>query len=206
MTSVCVQVFTRAPVVGRVKTRLIADLGTAGAAALHTRMAERMCAVVASLPGVHELWVDGSIDHPWVRDVSERYNLRVHNQRGSDLGARMFNAAASAWARLAQPIVIGTDCWVLDAAYLQSAIDALVEGVDVVLGPVEDGGYVLIGLRDSRPELFSNMTWGNTMVLAETLRRCAALDLRVRQLPTLWDVDRPEDVARLRASGVTWDE
>ena len=206
MTGVCLQVFSRPPVAGEVKTRLIPALAAQGAAALHEYLAERVFAAVARTPAVvRELWIAGDSGHPWVAAACGRHGFSVRQQTGDDLGARMAHAATSAWARQLMPIIVGTDCWLLDAAYLTDAVAALGAGSDVVLGPVEDGGYVLIGLRQPALGLFADMTWSVPTVLADTLLRCAALRLRVRQLPTLWDVDRPEDVMRLRALGVRWD-
>src|SRR5262249_61439603 len=70
-------------------------------------------------------------------------------------------------------------------------------GSDVVVIPAEDGGYVLIGSRRPQPELFAPMAWGTDTVMAETRARLARSGLTWRELPTLWDVDRPEDLARL---------
>ncbi len=92
------------------------------------------------------------------------------------------------------PIVVGSDCPVLDAAYLRSAADALTRA-DVVIGPVADGGYVLIGMLRAHAELFLRMTWSTATVHAETLRRAEAIGLRTVVLSELWDVD---DAAGLR--------
>jgi glycosyltransferase A (GT-A) superfamily protein (DUF2064 family) len=71
--------------------------------------------------------------------------------------------------------------------------------VDVVVGPCEDGGYYLIGLRAPAPALFRDMPWSTEAVTEETLARARALRLRLALLPTWFDVDRGEDLARLRA-------
>jgi glycosyltransferase A (GT-A) superfamily protein (DUF2064 family) len=100
-------------------------------------------------------------------------------------------------AAIAGPtLLIGTDCPALTPEHLRAAADALCEH-EVVLIPAEDGGYVLIGMRAPQPGLFSDMTWSTDTVLAETRQRIARLGLSVRELETLFDVDRPEDLARL---------
>ena len=71
--------------------------------------------------------------------------------------------------------------------------------VDVVVGPCEDGGYYLIGLRAPAPALFADMPWSTAAVTEETLARARRLGLRLRLLPSWFDVDRGEDLARLRA-------
>lgn len=202
---ICLQIFTRPPVPGLVKTRLIPLLGAKQAAALHHRLTTRVLESTAALPvAARELWLDGDLAHPWVSNVCAKFALSLHRQSGDDLGARMANAAALAIGQGLTPVIIGTDCWLLDAPYLSAAIAALNDGADLVLGAAEDGGYVLIGLRAAAPLLFADMQWSTDGVLTETLRRAATLALRVQVLPTVWDVDRPEDVARLHRLGVTW--
>jgi glycosyltransferase A (GT-A) superfamily protein (DUF2064 family) len=86
---------------------------------------------------------------------------------------------------------------VLTAQHLRLSASALAAGDDAVLLPAEDGGYVLIGLRGPRPEVFEGVAWGSERVLAETRARLRALGLRWSEPATLWDVDRPEDLDRL---------
>ena len=95
-------------------------------------------------------------------------------------------------------IVIGCDCPALTPGHLREAAVALVGGADAVLVPAEDGGYVLIGLGRVEASLFERIRWGESSVLAETRERLAALGWRWRELETLWDLDRPEDLARFR--------
>jgi len=105
--------------------------------------------------------------------------------------------AEGAW-----PVVVGSDIAVMDAPYLRAAHEALVEGAEAVVGPAEDGGYVLIALARDIPEIFRDMPWSTHRVLSLTRERLAHLGLRWRQLATLWDVDRPEDLERLRRVGL----
>jgi glycosyltransferase A (GT-A) superfamily protein (DUF2064 family) len=93
-------------------------------------------------------------------------------------------------------VLIGTDCPELSAAYVVSALEEL-NGQDAVLGPAEDGGYVLLGLRRSAPELFRDIPWGGDGVAAYTRARMGDLGWCWRELPVLWDVDRPADLARM---------
>ncbi len=109
----------------------------------------------------------------------------------------------TAIAHAAAPVlVIGTDCPALAAGHLHDAAQALRDGRDLAVIPAEDGGYVLIGMRAPQAELFSAMRWGSGDVMAETRRRIARLGLSCHQSPPLWDVDRPEDLERLRAAGL----
>ena len=97
-------------------------------------------------------------------------------------------------------VLIGSDCPALSRADLRAAARALRAGADAVLSPAADGGYALIGLRRVSRRLFDGIPWGGPQVMEQTRRRLKALRWRWRELRTLWDVDRPEDVARLRKS------
>jgi glycosyltransferase A (GT-A) superfamily protein (DUF2064 family) len=97
-------------------------------------------------------------------------------------------------------LLIGSDCPVLRASDLRAAARALERGADAVLSPAEDGGYALIGLRTPRKGLFAGIAWGGPKVLEQTRLRLRRLHLNWRELRTVWDVDRPEDVARLKHS------
>ena len=92
-------------------------------------------------------------------------------------------------------LLIGSDCPGIDADYLTSAV---VRGgtADLLLGPAEDGGYGLIGLRQPMPEIFKNIAWGTDQVLDQTLSRARALGLSVALMETVWDVDTPDDWSR----------
>lgn len=178
-------VFSKPPVPGEAKTRLIPRLGAWGAARLQLRLTRHALAVAqAARCGPVEL------------HLSRRHSLfkRARLQRGRDLGARM----ARAFARPRRPaIIIGSDCPVLDFREMQRAWRYLRGGYDAVVAPAEDGGYALIGLRRPLPELFRDIEWGGERVYAETARRLARY--RWRELRTVWDVDRPADLERLRS-------
>lgn len=180
-TRTSVLVFARESRPGRVKTRLIPQLGAEGAARLHARLVARALATArAARLGPVELW--GS-----------------RRQRGADLGERMHHAFAVRLRRAARVVLIGSDCPVLRARDLRRAARWLAGGAHAVFAPAEDGGYALIALRRVSPALFAGVDWGGPRVMAQTRERLGALGWRWRELPEVWDVDRPEDVARLRA-------
>ncbi|MGH8740970.1 MAG: TIGR04282 family arsenosugar biosynthesis glycosyltransferase, partial [Burkholderiales bacterium] len=96
-------------------------------------------------------------------------------------------------------ILIGADCPALQPRDLRRA-DRLLRGAcDAVLAPAEDGGYALIALKRISPRLFEGIAWGGPEVFRQTVQRLEGLGLRWRALRTVWDVDRPEDLARLRS-------
>ena len=195
-------VFARAPEPGQAKTRLIPLLGAHGAAALQEKMIERTLATArAAACGPVELWCDPSAHHPWLAQCMQKHGIGGATQCEGDLGARMLHAATTALATATRVVIIGTDCPALTAADVRAATDAL-ETHDCVLIPAEDGGYVLIALKWWDARLFSDMPWGGEQVLAKTRERLTALEWRWHEMPALWDIDRPADVARLEASGL----
>src|SRR6516164_4195889 len=196
---VALALLAKAPVAGAVKTRLIPALGAGGAAALHTQLIERTVATAckASIGSV-TLWVTPAPPHAFFTTLASRFSMGLAVQPDGDLGARMLAACQA----VAGPvIVIGTDCPALTPAHLHEAADMMREGNDVVVIPAEDGGYVLIGSRQPQPSLFTDMAWSTDMVMAKTRRRLTQHGLTCHELPPLWDVDRPEDLARMSAAG-----
>jgi len=194
-----VMVFAKAPTPGRVKTRLIPSLGESGAAELQRQLIERTLRTAAAAGlGALELWCAPGPDDPFFAACAARHDIGLRTQSEGDLGARMAGALESALAAGSPGLLIGCDCPALTAAYLREAAAALTDGNDAVLGPAEDGGYVLIGLSRSPPaELFAGIAWGTATVMEETRMRLARLHWRWRELALMWDLDRPEDLPRL---------
>ena len=123
-------------------------------------------------------------------------------QQGADLGIRMATCFAQLFAQgYTEVLLTGSDLPTLPPAYLQQAIDLVTTPyIDVVLGPSEDGGYYLIGLRRLYRGLFEHMTWSTNRVLTETLQRAAAEGLEVARLPVWYDIDTAADLERLQAA------
>ena len=192
-----VAVFARAPVAGRVKTRLVPALGAAGAAALQRALTLRAVeAAVASAVGPVELWCAPDAHDPFFLECAARFGVRLVPQGEGDLGERMRRAFDAMLAACWRAVLIGSDIPAMTADYLRAADAALARGSDAVFGPAEDGGYVLIGLSRAAPELFRGIDWGARTVMQETRARIARLGLAHVELPVLWDVDRPEDLSR----------
>lgn len=194
-----IMVFAKAPVPGRVKTRLIPALGENGAAELQRQLIERTLrvAVDAGL-GAPQLWCAPDTDNAFFAACAKRYGLGLRAQGEGDLGMRMQRALEFALIEGRPGLLIGCDCPALTAAYLRAAAGALADGNDAVFGPAEDGGYMLVGTaRAHSARLFDGIAWGGASVMRETRERLAQGDWRWRELPTLWDLDRPEDLLRL---------
>ena len=194
-----IAVFAREPLLGHVKSRLAKEIGEASALVVYRAMLARVTGLLGSADIADwDLWVTSNIFH---KDFITNCNkTNIYIQEGADLGAKMSRTIELTLQRedANAAVVIGTDCPALTADYLQKALDALSSGVDVVLGPAEDGGYVLIGMGQPHPTLFSTIDWGTDRVMAQTLEAIGACGLSYQLLDTLWDVDRPEDLQRLR--------
>lgn len=192
-----IAVLARAPVPGAAKTRLIPLLGAREAARLQRQLTLRTLATAAAAQlGPVTLWCAPNAGHRFFKALHQRAAVDCIDQPGGDLGERM-HAAFEHHCGRGPVLLIGTDCPALRPGHLREAARRLREGADAVFQPAEDGGYVLVGLRRPRPMLFSGMAWGTAAVMATTRSRASAL--RVSELETLWDVDRPADLARLQA-------
>ncbi len=183
-------VFARAPLAGRVKRRLVPRLGERAAARLHLQLT-RQALRTAAAAGCGPVELHLTRKHGLFRKIAL--------QKGADLGERMHHALSRALRRHRAAILIGADCPALRPADLRRAARLLAGGCDVVLGPAEDGGYVLLGARRVSSRLFDGVEWGTSGVYADTVKRLDAAGYRWRALRLLWDVDRPQDLERLRS-------
>lgn len=192
--------FARAPVVGAVKTRMMPHLSPEQACALHSELVLWTCRqLVACGFGAVQLAVTGDADHPLFKRCMEELGVAaVTRQQGEDLGERMGRALADGLATHRRVVLVGSDCPSIDRDYLAAALRGL-EQQTLVLGPAEDGGYVLVGARAICPEMFEEIPWGTGEVYAETVRRLRRLGRGWEELPTLADIDRPADLAVWRA-------
>lgn len=196
-----VAVFAKAPVAGAVKTRLAGLLGPDGAAGLHAGLVRHALATaVQARAGPVELWCSPDVAHPFFERCAREFGASLHTQRGADLGERMQAAFEVALAEGSALVLIGSDCPALSASDLRTAA-AAVRACDVAIAPAEDGGYVLVAMSALQP-IFAGIEWGTSAVMHETRRRLEAAGAAWRELPASWDVDRPEDYARLQREGL----
>lgn len=194
-----VAILARAPIPGQAKTRLIPALGADGAARLQRWMLQRTVAMalVADV-GPVSLWCAGDPAHQDFAVCRAFGQVTLRRQPESDLGERMLKAVECVPSP-AGTLVIGTDCPALSAAHLRKAAKALDDN-DAVVIPAEDGGYVLIGMKERAPEVFAGIAWGSERVMSQTRQRLAAKEWRWSEPALLWDVDLPQDLERLYAS------
>jgi len=181
---------------GLVKTRLAATLGKGRAAEVQRLFVQtllnRFCIaadsqILAFDPPASENEFQTAAGPAW----------QLQPQGGGDLGQRMAAFFAAGLARARRVVLIGSDSPDLPASFVAEAFKALNE-VDVVLGPAADGGYYLVGARGSVPPIFSEISWSTADVWSQTIAQLAASRLRWHELPRWYDVDTPDDLARLR--------
>jgi rSAM/selenodomain-associated transferase 1 len=201
--SISLHLLARAPVAGQVKTRLIPALGAQGACDVQQMLLMRALQLPATGFSERFLWLDG-LPTAQLQASAEALGWTLVEQPAGDLGERMRLIATLGLAESDGVVLIGNDCPAIDSGYLQAACVALGDH-SVVIGPAEDGGYVLLGLRKKEVNLFADMPWGTDEVLALTLQRLSQQGCKPELLPTLWDVDRPEDLGRLAALGMQID-
>ena len=189
-------IFTRYPEPGKTKTRLIPALGTEGAANLQRQMTEHTLSQVKQLQKTSAISCEVRFAGGHLQLMQEwlGYDIAYQPQGEGDLGSRMAQSFYNAFQSGAEKVLtIGTDCPDVNAQILAEAFKQL-QQCDLVLGPAVDGGYYLIGLQRSVPELFINIDWGTSQVLQQTIDTAQTLNLLVNYLPLLADIDRPEDL------------
>ena len=192
--------FAKWPEAGRVKTRLMPELGAVGALDAHIRLAlavlDNLCATGYPV----EFWWDRSVDD-CPGDAAEiieelgSAGLVQRVQEGGTLGERMHRALGQSLRNYDRALVVGSDCPSVDPDYARHAVACLAD-YDVVLGPSDDGGYVLNGASRVAEGMLDDIAWGTPDVLVQTRERLEASELSYCLLEPRWDVDEPEDWAR----------
>jgi uncharacterized protein len=195
---IAVAVMAKAPRAGAVKTRLCPPLSPDDAAALYDcflRDKVTQLRTLAGATGVVAFTPDDS--RRLFEEIAPGFQLIA--QRGADLGSRLLNCLGALLREgYDGAIAVDSDTPTLPIDYLRQAVEVLSwPTTDVVVGPSDDGGYYLIGVRHAWPALFEAMPWSTPHVLPETLRRAEAKGLRVECLPAWFDVDTAEDLQRL---------
>ena len=207
-TAPLILLFVKAPVRGKVKTRLAAALGEDAALELHRSFAADLLSTIDAIGYALQVY----FTPPDARDAVAAWlgrDRRYAPQEGADLGSRMENAFRAAFAAGARSaVLVGSDLPDLPGAVFGEAFQAL-DGHDAVVGPAKDGGYYLIGFRKETflPGIFPGIAWGTDRVLRETLGRFSGAQYRVRLLGEWQDVDMNEDLAclRQRAQGTAFE-
>ncbi|HEX7681498.1 MAG TPA: TIGR04282 family arsenosugar biosynthesis glycosyltransferase [Thermoanaerobaculia bacterium] len=200
-------VFARLPEMGRVKTRLAASIGDEGALAAYETMLRDLLASIGDVSAETEieiLWAPTeSADGAALTRAFGDFPTAM--QTGATLSERLSMAFSERFFFHATQkiIAIGVDDPSLPRTLVDSAF-ALLDSCEWVIGPVEDGGYYLIGCRAAAfdPTVFENIAWGTSSVFASTIAKIVELQSSVAVLPERWDVDVAEDWERYVSRGV----
>ena len=189
-----IQIFCKAPVLGKVKTRLIHKLGARAALDLYQQMFERLIAELSATRFNTELWISPDKAHVFF----DPYTVPRFQQAGTNLGVRIKAALSNGLTRHESVILVGTDLPLINRSYIELAVNAFRDH-DVIIGPAEDGGYGLVGVKGEPPDIFSDIDWGTERVLSQTCAKLNSHGLKFGLLPLIWDVDLPADLPRYEA-------
>ncbi len=194
-------ILSKAPVIGRVKTRLLPEYSAKQAASLHKQMLK---ATVAKACGIFDdIWLAVDDDtHPYFAELQQTYNFELKMQHEGNLGMRLAKLCQLSFAYDRSPVMfVGTDSPHINPMRYMQAMRAIAQ-YDVVIGPVEDGGYDLIAMSDSYPELFAGIHWGTDKVFRQTIHIINNIGLSVKVLDKSFDLDRAQDL--WRAPPASW--
>lgn len=199
LNTIAVAIMAKAPRPGAVKTRLCPPLLPVEAAALYRCFLLDKISAVQALVGARPV-VAFTPDEAQAEFAALAPDFTLVPQRGPNLGSRL-HATLASLLEAGHPgaIAVDSDTPTLPRGFLQQAVDCLSRpGPDVVLGPTEDGGYYLIGVRAAHRVLFDGVPWSTSAVLEVTLRQAAAAGLQTVCIPAWFDVDTPDDLRRLQ--------
>lgn len=192
--------FAKAPIPGQVKTRLCPPLTPDEAASLHGSFVldslerSKAATLQQKLALDRILACAPAADHVFFKILGERHGVRLIDQIGDDLGAKMHQAASTLFGEgYRRLLIVGTDLPSLPLSIYRDAL-AQLDRHPVVIGPALDGGYYLLGLTRAVPELFDQIPWSTGEVLTATIARADAAGLSVGQLQPWRDVDTIEDL------------
>jgi hypothetical protein len=181
-------IFIKNPILGHVKTRLAVDLGAKGALKVYHTLLEYTKEVSAQVSAERYLYYSHQIDQ---KDSWPNHEFIKKKQSEGDLGRRMFNALQERKEKL--KLIIGSDCPQLMKEDIEAAFTALHDH-DLVIGPANDGGYYLVGMKKPHPSLFKGVKWSSETVFSTTLEKAQQQNLKVKILRELVDLDTLDDL------------
>ena len=187
-------IFVKNPEIGRVKTRLAKIIGDEQALSIYQKLLLYTKEITKGLNADKAVYYSEHIDN---NDLWDNMLFSKHLQRGDDLGERMQNAFADAFAQGKERVIImGSDCLELETYMIKEAF-AVLENNDVVLGPAKDGGYYMIGMTAFLPTLFEDKNWSTDDLLMDTILDLKKMNAKYYLLKTLNDIDTIEDLKAL---------
>lgn len=187
-------IFAKAPVPGEVKTRLLPDLTKDEAARLYEAFIRDMLKSTSRIDADRFIFCYPSIEDLFFQKIAKDNDIRLMEQKGGDLGERMRNAMSLIFKEgYKNVIIIGTDSPSLPMLYIEEGFKGLTN-YPVVIGPSNDGGYYLVGARDSAPPIFDGIPWGTKRVFRMTLEKGVRQRIDLYILPFWYDIDTVEDL------------
>lgn len=190
-------IMAKVPAAGAVKTRLQAVLSPEKCAALAEAFLHDTIKKSQSVCKNIILAYSPASESKVLKEIAAP-EIRLIEQKGDDLGARMTNAFAAAFAESSPVLMIGTDSPTFPASYLTDAFTALENESEIVLGKAADGGFYLIGLSAPQPEIFDGIEWSTPRVFEQILQNIKAAGIENTKLvPAHYDVDTPDDFTLL---------
>jgi uncharacterized protein len=186
-------IFIRNPIPGKVKTRLAAETGNEKALEIYLKLLRHTRETAGQVNVIRYLYYSDFIDD---HDEWDPSLFQKKIQKGNSLGEKMLHAFEDVLAVHSQAVIIGSDCYVLRADHIEQALEQLREK-DMVIGPAEDGGYYLLGLKKPHPAIFDKVDWGTEKVMQQTLTNAAQHHVTYTCLELLYDVDTFEDWQRI---------
>lgn len=195
-------IFAKFPEPGKVKTRLARDLGDNKAAEIYSGIARDIISRVSKSPAYETVIYYDPPDKKneialWLKDLTKIDSEHLIPQEGSSLGKRISGAFERVFSSGGdKAVIIGTDCTDVTASMIENTFSDL-RNFDAVLGPAQDGGYYLLGLKQFVPELFQAIDWSTELVLGQTLSHLDMLGYNYKSLETLRDIDNLNDLNSL---------
>lgn len=175
---------------GKAKTRLAATVGEEHALAIYKELLRHTCEIATLVEANRLLFYSHFIDK---KDEWSAEDFQKHLQIDGDLGEKMAAGFQTAFGQKASKvIIIGSDCASLTPEIVNQAFEVL-DNNDFVIGPADDGGYYLIGMKTFSPTIFENIDWSTELVFRQTVKAIQQLNRTYGTLSTLSDIDYEED-------------
>lgn len=186
-------IFTKNPILGKVKTRLALAIGDEEALRVHQSLVKETIVKVDHCHCDKVVYFSDGIN---AVNIFSEHGFRQEVQTEGDLGKRMKHAFEKEFAKgYTSIVIIGTDCPEIDDASISLAFK-LLEDKDVVLGPADDGGYYLLGLSTMYNELFDDIAWSTSTVFQSTVDRVHKLSLSLGLTAKKQDIDTLDDLKK----------
>lgn len=182
-------VFVKNPELGKVKTRLAQGVGDQMALKIYKALLQHTKEVVLEIDTNRLLFYSQVIAH---NDGWQASDFEKYLQSDGDLGQKMSEAFKQAFQHGTPVLIVGSDCAQINSNIIKEGLEQL-QNHDFVIGPAEDGGYYLLGMKNFQPSVFQDIEWSTETVLSKTLNIIDNNKWTYHLLPELSDIDYIED-------------